>query len=113
MRIMSDSNGEWFQVIEELECPLNESKHFIILKNDEILYWQNANSYYIDKKLNLEMMKEYVTEIEITKWRSEERKQKTLTFQKENLSKMIAYKRQIKIEEVLDKTNKEDLWLYC
>jgi hypothetical protein len=113
MRIIADNNGEWYQVIEELECPLKECKHFIILKNDEILYWQNANNYYVDKKLNVEMMKEYINEIEITRWRSETRKQKTLTFHKENLSKMIAHKRQIKIEEVLDKTNKEDLWLYC
>lgn len=113
MRIIADSNGEWYQVIEELECPLKECKHFIILKNDDIFYWQNANNYYVDKMLDVEMMKEYISEIETTRWRSELRKQKTLTFQKENLSKMIAHKRQIKIEEVLDKTNKEDLWLYC
>jgi hypothetical protein len=29
------------------------------------------------------------------------------------LNKMIAYKRQIKIEEVLDKTPKESVWLAC
>ena len=83
------------------------------LENDEIIYWQNANNYYNDMKLNLGMMKDHIIEIEITKWRSEERKQKTLTFLRDTLSKMIAYKRQIKIEEVLDKTDKEYLWLYC
>lgn len=113
MRLVSNSNGEWYQVIEELVCPFNEKKDYIILENDEILYWQNANNYYNDMKLNLGMMKDHIIEIEITKWRSEERKQKTLTFLRDTLSKMVAYKRQIKIEEVLDKTNKEDLWLYC
>jgi len=109
MRLVSNSNGEWYQVIEELVCSLNEKKDYIILKNDEILYWQNT----IDMKLDIEQVKSNIRRIENTNFRSEERKQKTLTFQKENLSKMIAYKRQIKIEEVLDKTDKEYLWLYC
>lgn len=113
MRLVTNNRGEWYQVIEELVCPFNEKKDYIILENDEILYWQNANNYYNDMKLNLEMMKDHIIEIEITKWRSEERKQKTLTFLRDTLSKMIAYEREIKINEVLDKTNKEDLWLYC
>ncbi len=53
MRIMSDNNGEWYQVIEELKCPFNEKKDFIILKDDEILYWQNANDYYHDMKIDI------------------------------------------------------------
>lgn len=113
MRIMSDKNGEWYQIIEELKCPFNEKKDYIILKNDEILYWQNTNNYFIDKKLNIEDIKSNIDEIENTTFRSETRKQKTLDFLRDALSKMIAYKRQIKIEEVLDKPNKEDLWLYC
>ena len=32
---------------------------------------------------------------------------------RETLSKMIAYKREIKINEVLDKTPKESVWLAC
>lgn len=32
---------------------------------------------------------------------------------RETLSKMIAYKREIKINEVLDKTPKESVWLVC
>ena len=107
MRLVSNSNGEWYQVIEELVCPFNEKKDYIILKNDEILYWQNANDYYHDMKLDIEQMKSNIRQIEITKWRSEERKQKTLTFLRDTLSKMIAYKREFKINEVLDKTNKE------
>jgi hypothetical protein len=113
MKIIADSRGEWYQIIEELKCPLNECKHFIILKNDEILYWQNANNYYIDMKLNIEDIKLNIDEIENTTFRSELRKQKTLDFLRENLSKMIAYKRKIKIEEVLDKTREEDRYLWC
>ena len=59
------------------------------------------------------MMREYINEIDITKWRSETRKQKTLGFSRETLSKMIAYKREIKIDEVLNKTRQEDIWQYC
>lgn len=113
MRIMSDNNGEWYQIIEELVCPFNEKKDYIILKNDEILYWQNANDYYHDMKIDIEQMKSNIRQIENTKFRSVERKQKTLNFLRETLSKMIAYKRQIKIEEVLDKTPKESVWLAC
>ena len=113
MRIMSDSNGEWYQIIEELKCPFNEKKDYIILKDGEIIYWQNANDYYHDMKIDIEQMKSNIRQIENTKFRSVERKQKTLGFLRETLSKMIAYKRQIKIEEVLDKTPKESVWLAC
>ena len=113
MRIMSDNNGEWYQVIEELKCPFNEKKDYIILKDGETIYWQNANDYYHDMKIDIEQMKSNIRQIENTKFRSETRKQKTLTYQKENLNKMIAHKRQIKIEEVLDKTPKESVWLAC
>ena len=107
------STGEYYQVIEELQCPFGEKKDFIILKDGEIMYWQNVNNYYRDMKLNVEMMKSHIIDTEITKWRSEERKQKTLKFLRETLSKMIAYEREIKINEVLDKTLKDTLWLAC
>lgn len=113
MRFVVNNRGEYYHIIEELVCPFNEKKDYIILVNGEITYWQNANNYYVDKKLNIEAMKEYVDEIESTKWRSETRKQKTLDFSRETLSKMIAYKREIKIDEVLNKTRQEDIWQYC
>lgn len=113
MRFVISSKGEYYHIIEELVCPFNEKKDYIILIDSEIMYWQNANNYYIDKKLNIESMKEYVDEIESTKWRSETRRQKTLDFSREILSKMIAYKREIKIDEVLNKTRQEDIWQYC
>ena len=113
MRFVVNSNGEYYHIIEELVCPFNEKKDYIILKDGEIVYWQNSSNYYIDKKLDIEMMREYINEIDITKWRSETRKQKTLGFSRETLSKMIAYKREIKIDEVLNKTRQEDIWQYC
>jgi hypothetical protein len=64
-------------------------------------------------KLDIETTKEHISKIELTKYRSETRKQKTLGFMRETLSKMIAYKREIKINEVLDKTPKESVWLVC
>ena len=113
MRFIVNSKGGYHHIIEELVCTFNEKKDYIILKDGEIIYWQNANDYYTDKKLDIEMMKEYIDEIEATKWRSETRKQKTLGFSRETLSKMITYKREIKIDEVLNKTRQEDIWQYC
>jgi hypothetical protein len=108
------SIGEYYQVIEELVCPFGEKKDFIILKGGEITYWQNVNNYYYrDMKLNIEMMKSHIIDAEITKWRSDERKQKNLKFLRETLAKMVAYEREIKINEVLDKTPKDILWLAC
>ncbi len=107
------STGEYYQVIEELVCPFNEKKDFIILKGGEITYWQNVNNYYRDMKLNVEMMKSHIIDTEILKWRSEERKQKALKFLRETLAKMVAYEREIKINEVLDKTPKDILCLAC
>ena len=89
-----------------------KKKDYIILQNDDIIYWQNANNYYIDKKLDIESMKDYISEIELTKWRSETRRQKTLNFSREILSKMIAYKREIKIEKVLNKISPENEYQY-
>ena len=113
MRFVVNSKGEYYHIIEELVCPFNEKKDYIILKDGEIVYWQNANDYYHDMKLDIEMAKEHISKIELTKYRSETRKQKTLDFSRETLSKMIAYKREIKIDEVLNKTRQEDIWQYC
>ena len=113
MRFIVNSNGEYYHIIEELQCPFNEKKDYIILKDGEIIYWRNArpssfeidSNYYTDKKLDIEMMKEYINEIEATHYRSDIRKQRTLGFLRETLSKMIAYKREIKINEVLRDEN--------
>ena len=113
MRIVVNSNGEYYHIIEELQCPFKEKDTYIILKDDEIIYWQKSNNYYQDMTLNVVMMNYHIDEIEHTHYRSDIRKQKTLSFLREILSKMIAYKREIKINEVLDKTPKESVWLAC
>jgi hypothetical protein len=111
MRFIINNRGDQYQIIEELKCPFNEKKDYIILNSGEVIYWQNANNYHIDKKLNIEVMKEYINEIDITKWRSETRKQKTLTFLRDTLSKMIAYERELKIDEVLRDENEYQYWV--
>ena len=113
MRFIVNSRGEYYHIIEELVCPFNEKKDYIILKDGEIIYWQHSNNYYQDMTVNVEMMNYHIDEIEHTHYRSDTRKQKTLSFLRETLSKMIAYKREIKINEVLDKTSKESVWLVC
>ena len=113
MRFVVNSNGEYYHIIEELQCPFKEKDTYIILKDDEIIYWQKSNNYYQDMTLNVVMMNYHIDEIEHTHYISDIRKQKTLSFLREILSKMIAYKREIKINEVLDKTPKESVWLAC
>ena len=113
MRFIVNSKGEYYHIIEELQCPFKEKDIYIILKDDEIMYWQKASNYYEDMMVNVEMFKTSLEELELTNYRSQVRKDKTLVFLKEALSKMIAYKREIKINEVLDKTPKESVWLVC
>ena len=113
MRFIVNSKGEYYHIIEELQCPFKEKDIYIILKDDEIMYWQKANNYYENIMVNVEMFKTSLEELELTNYRSQVRKDKTLVFLKEALSKMIAYKREIKINEVLDKTPKESVWLVC
>jgi hypothetical protein len=113
MRFIVNSRGEYYHIIEELQCPFKEKDIYIILKDDEIMYWQKASNYYEDMMVNVEMFKTSLEELELTNYRSQVRKDKTLVFLKEALSKMIAYKRQIRINEVLDKTPKESVWLVC
>ena len=103
MRFIVNSRGEYYHIIEELQCPFKEKDIYIILKDDEIMYWQKSMSFMV----NVEMFKTSLEELELTNYRSQVRKDKTLVFLKEALSKMIAYKREIKINEVLDKTPKE------
>ena len=109
MRFVVNSRGEYYHIIEELQCPFKEKDIYIILKDDEIMYWQKSMSFMV----NVEMFKTSIEELELTNYRSQVRKDKTLVFLKEALSKMIAYKREIKINEVLDKTSKESVWLVC
>ena len=113
MRFVVNSNGEYYHIIEELQCPFKEKDIYIILKDGEIIYWQKSNNYYQDMTVDIVMMNYHIDEIEHTHYRSDIRKQKTLSFLRETLSKMIAYKREIKINEVLDKTPKESVWLVC
>lgn len=113
MRLVVNSKGDYYQIIEELVCPFNEKKDFIILDGGEIAYWQNVTNYYRDMKLNVEEMKSHIIDVEITKWRSEERKRKTLEFLKETLAKMIAYRREIKIDTLLDKGSPDSQYLWC
>jgi hypothetical protein len=40
MRFIVNSNGEYYHIIEELQCPFKEKDIYIILKDDEIIYWQ-------------------------------------------------------------------------
>jgi len=97
MNIISN-NRQYYHIIEELKCSFNEKQEYIILKDDEIIYWQKLNNYYPEMKLNIEMMKEY---IELIQYKNEERKQIILQSLKDNLNKMIAYKREIKINKIL------------
>ena len=114
MRLVVNSNGDYYQIIEELTCPFGEDKLSIIIKGDQIMYWQNANNYYHrDMKLNVEEMRSHIIDVEIHKWRNEERKRKTLDFLKETLSKMIAYEREIKIDKVLDKQTYDSIVFAC
>lgn len=113
MRFVVNSNGEYYHIIEELQCPFKERNIYIILKDGEIIYWQKSNNYHQEMMVNFDMFKTSIEELELTNYRNQERKNKTLVFLKEVLSKMIAYKREIKISEVLDKTTKESVWLAC
>ena len=109
MRFIVNSKGEYYHIIEELQCPFKEKDIYIILKDDEIMYWQKSMSFMV----NVEMFKTSIEELELTNYRSQVRKDKTLVFLRDTLSKMVAYKREIKINEVLDKTSKESVWLVC
>lgn len=117
MRLTINSNGDHYQIIEELTCPFGERRDFIILKGDEITYWQKANNYHLDNpirlKLNVDGMRQHIIDVEIHKWRNEERKRKTLEFLKQTLAKMIAYEREIKIDTILDKDSYNSLVLAC
>jgi hypothetical protein len=111
MRFIVNNKGQYYHIIEELKCPFNEKKDYIILKDDEIIYWQNANDYYHDMKLEIEMTKEHIIKIELTKYRSETRKEKTLNYLRETLNKMISYERELKIDKVLKDYNEYKYWL--
>ena len=101
MSFIINNRGYQYQIIEELICPFNEKKDYIILKSGEVIYWQNANNYYHDMKLNIEKTKDHIDKIELTNYGNELRKQKTLKFLRETLNKMITYDRELKINEVL------------
>jgi hypothetical protein len=105
MRFIVNNKGQYYHIIEELKCPFNEKKDYIILKDDKIIYWQNANDYYHDMKLEIEMTKEHIIKIELTKYRSETRKEKTLNYLTEALNKMVSYERELKIDKVLRDEN--------
>jgi len=113
MRFVVNSRGEYYHIIEELQCPFREKDIYIILKDGEIIYWQKSSNYYEELTANIETFRMSIEELELTNYRSQVRKDKTLVFLRETLNKMIAHKRQIKIEEVLDKTPKESVWLAC
>ena len=44
MKLVVNSKGDYYHIIEELVCPFGEKKDFIISKCGEIMYWQNENN---------------------------------------------------------------------
>lgn len=84
----------------------------IIRIGDEILLMRRVDYPHFWK---IEEMRDEISKIEVSnKWRSEERRVKTLKYYKEVLSLMTSYKRNITIDEVLTKENYLDsLCLAC
>ena len=113
MRFTINSNGDYYQILQELHCPFGEKGHFIIIKGDQIMYWQNDNNYHRDMKLTVEEMRSHIIDIEIHKWRNKERKTKILEFLRDTLAKMIAYEREIKIDTLLDTSLDWGHLYYC
>jgi len=97
------NNRQYYHIIEELKCSFNEKQEYIILKDDEIIYWQKLNNYYPEMKLNIEMMKEYIEMIQYGSptipmhLQLEERKQIILHSLKDTLNKMIAIRERLKL----------------
>ena len=111
MRFVVNSNGEYYHILEELQCPFKEKNIYIILKDNEIIYWQKANGYFQDIMVNVEIFKTSIEELELTNYRSQVREDKTLVFLKEALSKMVSYKRELKIDDVLRDENEYQYWV--
>lgn len=113
MKFVVNSNGEYYHLLEKLKCPLRENEDdFIILKDGEVFYW--VRSYGRDFKYTIQKLRLYISDVKDQSWSSSQRKEITLNFLKEVLSKMVAYERAVKIDQVLDKCKSEDtLWLAC
>lgn len=108
MPIFIENNREYYKVIEEVKHPFRYSSQFevidyIILHDGEIIYFSKLDNIMF----NIEMMILHIDKIERTNFYSYKIKEKSLNFFRETLSKMIAYEREIKIDDILDKTNKE------
>lgn len=102
-----NNKSEYYHIIEELKCPFINEADYIILKDNEIIYWQSK----LDSKMNIKMVKSNIEYVESIQWRSETRKEKTLNYLRETLNKMISYERELKIDKVLKDDNEYKYWL--
>lgn len=116
MKIFISSSGYSHQVLTELNSYKDDSLYDqIVLHNDDIFFYP-SDTYIIgsyNRLISVADMVNYLNTANSKKWRNFKLKESKINYMDSVLKKMISYKREVKINNVLNPLKGDCLFLAC
>ena len=111
MRIVSNSKGDYVQVLEDfLGMTLTterEVRWSVVLYNGQVMVFHDASTTLYTKDEFIE----YKDNLGLTRWRSSSLKEDRMKLFDKLLKSLIKWERELKIDEVLRDENEYQYWL--
>lgn len=105
MRIISNSSGDYVQVLEEFTAN-KPGDWLVVLYHSQVMVLHTSNEMW-----NKQEFIEYKTGVEVAQWRNQILKEERLLMFNEILASVIRFERDLKIDEVLRDENEYQYWV--
>jgi len=106
MRIISNSRGDYVQVLEEFTAD-KPGDWLVVLYHSQVMVLHIQSHDMWDKQEFIE----YKTKLEVSQWRNQQLKEKRMVMFNDILASVIRFERELKIDEVLRDENEYQYWL--
>lgn len=116
MKVFISSSGYSHQVLSEIKSYKDDSLYDqIVLHNNDIFFYPSdtyiTGSY--NKLISITDMVNYLNTANSKKWRNFNLKESKINYMDSVLKKMISYKREVKINNILNPLKEDTLFLAC
>jgi hypothetical protein len=106
MRIISNSRGDYVQVLEEFTARKPGDWLVVLHRGQVMILYQTSNEMW-----NKQEFIEYKTGVEVAQWRTQILKEERLLMFNDILASVIRFERELKINEVLRDENEYQYWV--
>ena len=105
MRIISNSSGDYVQVLEEFTAN-KPGDWLVVLYHHQVMVLHTSNDMW-----NKREFIEYKTKLEVSQWRNQELKEKRMIMFNDILASVMRFERELKIDEVLRDEMEYQYWV--